>query len=237
VWFQNAALIWVPFVIVGLVLAWLLLKSVPVQARGVREQFDIFRNRDTWLMTYLYIITFGTFSGLAATFGLMIANLYGTKPFGEVGIDPLAYAFLGALIGSAARVAAGPIADRFGGAPITLLSTLGIAVGALFTAFQVDPTSVDQFPAFLWGMLAIFFFAGVGNASTFKQMPMLFERRQAGGVIGWTSAIAAYGPFIFGILLSFLAPMIFFILGAVFAFIGAVITWIYYARPGVAVKS
>ena len=86
-------------------------------------------------------------------------------------------------------------------------------------------------------MLAIFAFSGVGNASTFKQMPMLFERRQAGGVIGWTAAIAAYGPFIFGILLSFLAPMIFFLAGAVFAFIGAILTWIFYARPGVPVKS
>ena len=68
--------------------------------------------------------------------------------------------------------------------------------------------------ALLFGMLAIFFFAGVGNASTFKQMPMIFERRQAGGVIGWTSAIAAYGPFIFGMLLSFVAPPLFFALGA-----------------------
>ena len=61
-------------------------------------------------------------------------------------------------------------------------------------------------------MLAIFFFAGVGNASTFKQMPMIFERRQAGGVIGWTSSIAAYGPFIFGVLLAFTSPTLFFTL-------------------------
>lgn len=237
VWFQNAGYIWIPFVVVGVILAFALLKSVPVQARGVRDQLDIFSNRNTWVMTYLYVITFGTFSGLAATFGLLIANLYGSGKFGEQGIDPLAYAFLGALVGSVVRVITGPFADRFGGAPLTLLSTLGISGAALFSAFQTNPTSADQFPVFLAGMLAIFAFSGIGNASTFKQMPMLFERRQAGGVIGWTAAIAAYGPFIFGILLSFLAPMIFFLAGAVFAFIGAILTWIFYARPGVPVKS
>lgn len=237
VWFQNAGYIWIPFVVVGVILAFALLKSVPVQARGVRDQLDIFSNRNTWVMTYLYVITFGTFSGLAATFGLLIANLYGSGKFGEQGIDPLAYAFLGALVGSVVRVITGPFADRFGGAPLTLISTLGISGAALFSAFQTNPTSADQFPLFLAGMLAIFAFSGIGNASTFKQMPMLFERRQAGGVIGWTAAIAAYGPFIFGILLSFLAPMIFFLAGAFFAFIGAILTWIFYARPGVPVKS
>ncbi len=89
---------------------------------------------------------------------------------------------------------------------MTLVATLGISLASLYTLFQLSPTSADDFPQFLYGMLAIFFFAGVGNASTFKQMPMIFERRQAGGVIGWTSAIAAYGPFFFGVLLAFIAP-------------------------------
>jgi NNP family nitrate/nitrite transporter-like MFS transporter len=85
---------------------------------------------------------------------------------------------------------------------------------------------------FFWGMLAIFFFAGVGNASTFKQMPMIFEPRQAGGVIGWTAAIAAYGPFVFGVVLAVVAPMIFFIVWAVLAASGVWVAWYYYARPG-----
>ncbi len=232
VWFQNAAYVWVPFVVIGVVMAWFLLRSVPVQARGVREQMDIFRNKNTWLMTYLYVITFGTFSGLAAAFALLINSIYGTASFGEAGIDPLKYAFLGALVGSVARVLAGPIADRVGGGRMTLVATLGIALGSLYTSFQLSPTSADQFPQFLIGMLVIFFFAGVGNASTFKQMPMIFERRQAGGVIGWTSSIAAYGPFIFGMLLSFMAPTLFFALGVVFALGALGITWWYFVRPG-----
>lgn len=232
VWFQNAGYFWVPFVVVGVVLAWLLLRSVPVQARGVRDQLDIFSNKHTWIMTYLYVITFGTFSGLAAAFALLIGNLYGTSTFGDAGIDPVKYAFLGALVGSAARVLAGPVADRVGGGKLTVVSTLGIAIGSAFTAGQINPTSVDQFPMFLTGMLVIFFFAGVGNASTFKQMPMIFDRRQAGGVIGWTSAIAAYGPFIFGVMLASIAPSLFFIMGIVFGLIAAAIAWWFYARSG-----
>ena len=232
VWFQNAGYFWVPFVVVGVVLAWVLLKSVPVQARGVREQLDIFSNKHTWIMTYLYVITFGTFSGLAGSFALLINNLYGTSVFGDAGVDPVKFAFLGALVGSAARIIAGPFADRIGGGKITVVATIGIAVGSAFTAGQINPTSADQFPLFLTGMLVIFFFAGVGNASTFKQMPMIFDRRQAGGVIGWTSAIAAYGPFIFGVLLASIAPWLFFVMGIVFGLIAAAIAWWFYARAG-----
>lgn len=231
VWFQNAGYIWVPFVLVATVLAWVLLRSVPVQARGFRDQLDIFKNKHTWIMTYLYVITFGTFSGLAAGFGLLINNLYGTKVFGDAGIDPLKYAFLGALIGSLARVISGPVADRLGGGKLTVVSAFGIAAGSIYTSLQLSPTSADDFTKFLIGMLVIFFFAGVGNASTFKQMPMIFERRQAGGVIGWTSAIAAYGPFIFGVMLAFISPMLFFVLGAIFSAIAVVIAWWFYARP------
>ena len=115
---------------------------------------------------------------------------------------------------------------------MTVVATIGISASSLFTAFQLSPTSVDQFPLFLAGMLMIFLFAGIGNASTFKQMPMIFERRQAGGVIGWTSAIAAYGPFIFGMLLAVISPELFFLLGVAFAAAAAAVAWWFYARKG-----
>ena len=95
----------------------------------MKDQFDIFSNKHTWLMTVLYVITFGTFSGLAAQFGLLIKNLFGADAFGAAGVDAAKYVFWGALVGSAARIIAGPIADRVGGARVTLVATLGIAVG------------------------------------------------------------------------------------------------------------
>ncbi len=232
VWYQNAGYIWIPFVIIGVILAWTLLRSVPVKARGFKDQLDIFSNKNTWLMTVLYVLTFGTFSGLAAQFALLIKDNYGSAQFGAAGIDPVKYAFLGALVGSAARVIAGPFADKFGGAKLTLLAAVGITVSAVFVSTQLHPTSAGDFPGFLWGMLAIFFFTGVGNASTFKQMPMIFQPRQAGGVIGWTAAIAAFGPFIFGVLLAIVPAASFFVGLATFGVIGAVITFWFYARPG-----
>ena len=237
VWYQNAGYIWVPFIVVGVILAWTLLRSVPVQARGLKDQMDIFSNKHTWLMTVLYVITFGTFSGLAAQFGLLIKNLFGADVFGAAGLDAAKYVFWGALIGSAARIVAGPIADRVGGAKVTLVATVGIAAAAAYTATTVSPESSDDFSKFFWGMIIIFFFTGVGNASTFKQMPMIFQPRQAGGVIGWTAAIAAYGPFIFGVLLAAVAPGAFFAGLAVFALIGTAITWHFYAKPGAEMPS
>ena len=86
-------------------------------------------------------------------------------------------------------------------------------------------------------MLGVFFFSGVGNASTFKQMPMIFEPRQAGGIIGWTAAMASFGPFIFGMLIgwSFAAtgsPNAFFYGAALFYLFNIGINWWYYARKG-----
>jgi NNP family nitrate/nitrite transporter-like MFS transporter len=237
VWYQNAAWIWVPFVLVATVLAWSLLRSVPVQARGLRQQTDIFSNKHTWIMTLMYIITFGTFSGLAASFGLLIKQLYGSAAFGAEGVSPAQYAFYGALVGSAARVLAGPVADRVGGARVTLVAALGIAASAAYTSFQLSPTSAADFSKFFWGMIAIFFFTGVGNASTFKQMPMIFPPRQAGGVIGWTAAIAAFGPFVFGLMFATGYTQALYWLGVVVSLIGAAMCWHFYARPGAEMPS
>ncbi len=252
VWYQNAAFIWIPIVILGAILAWTMLKSVPVKA-NIRQQFDIFKNQDTWWMTLLYIMTFGTFSGLAAQFGLLMNNLYGagneaivsgTGAAAEVLVEgynlPVAsaFVFLGPLIGAGARVAFSPLTDRWGGAVWTLISGVGLVASIAFTMSALVPDTSSAatldagFDRFLWGMLAIFLFSGIGNASTFKQMPMIFERRQAGGVIGWTAAIAAFGPFMFGIGLAFVGVFTFYAIGLAWCVMCIGITWWRYARPG-----
>lgn len=235
VWLQNAAAWMVPLVVVFGVSAWLFLKSVPIKA-NFAQQFDIFRSRHTWSMTSLYIMTFGCFSGLAGTFPLLIKQIYGGFPGAP---DPLAWAFWGPFVGSLSRVMAGPLSDRFGGAKVTHWAGLGMLVCAAWVATLTQPTGLDSFPMFVAGMLALFFFAGVGNASTFKQMPMLFDPRQAGGVIGFTAAIAAYGPFLFGVLFawafaSFKAATPVFYGLAVFFALNVVINWAMYARRGAA---
>ncbi|MBL9046812.1 MAG: NarK/NasA family nitrate transporter [Tabrizicola sp.] len=239
VFLQNAPLVMIPFVLVFGITAWLLLKSIPVRA-NFKQQFDIFGSGHTWSMTSLYIMTFGAFSGLSATFPLLIKNIYGGF---EGAPDPLTYAFYGPLVGSIARVLAGPLADRLGGARVTHWAGIGMLVCAILVTLNTAPTSLDSFPMFVWAMLGLFAFAGVGNASTFKQMPMLFEPRQAGGVIGFTAAIAAYGPFLFGMLFAWAfamadetsaamgAALVFYGLAAFFAF-NVALNWWFYARRG-----
>ena len=252
VWYQNAAFFYIPFIIIGAILAWTMLKSVPVKA-NIRQQFDIFRTPDTWWMTLLYVMTFGTFSGLSAQFGLLMTNLYGTgnslivKGTGATAQmlvagysvpDAAKYVFLGPLVGAGARVLFSPLTDRMGGARWTVVSGLGLVGSIIYTIGALVPDTSSAaalqsgFSRFLWGMLAIFLFAGIGNASTFKQMPMIFERRQAGGVIGWTAAIAAFGPFLFGVGLTLMSPTTFYWIGVAFALMCIVITWMRYARPG-----
>ena len=235
IWLQNATAVWIPIVAVLSVASWFLLRSVPVRA-NVREQMDIFRNPHTWWMTSLYMMTFGSFSGLAAAFPLLIREVYGAF---EAAPDPLKFAFLGPLVGSVARVMAGPVSDRVGGGKVTHVAGIGMLGSTVGLLFFLRPDSLDEFPMFVGMMLALFFFAGVGNASTFKQMPMIFPPRQAGGVIGWTAAIAAYGPFLFSSVIGVViattgSPVGFFIGIAVFFALNIAINWWFYARKGAA---
>ncbi|MFZ0323350.1 MAG: MFS transporter, partial [Actinomycetes bacterium] len=259
VWYQNAALIYMPFVVIAAILAWTMLRSVPIKA-NIRQQFDIFGNQDTWWMTMLYVMTFGTFAGLSAQFGLLIKNLYGagntdivaTLSDGTTQLllqgytvpDPIKFVFWGPLIGAASRIFFSFFTDKTGGAPWTLTSGIGLLGSVIFTATHLTVSVADgpaavqsDFQAFFWGMMAIFLFAGMGNASTFKQMPMIFPPRQAGGVIGWTAAIAAFGPFFFGVGLTLMSPVAFYMIGVGFILVCIAITWFRYARPGAPKKS
>lgn len=233
IYLQNASFVWLPFVLIGAIMAWFGLRSVPVQA-SFKEQLDIFNDKHTWLMTSLYVMTFGTFSGLSASFPLLIKQLY--VPF-DSSLDPLKFAFLGPLVGASVRVVFGPIADKVGGAKVTLVSGIGLLACAIAIAPYTNPNSMESWNGFLYLMLGLFFFSGIGNASTFKQIPMIFPPRQAGGVIGWTSAIAAYGPFIISVLLLTImgegknASPFFLGLAGFFA-LNIVLNWWFYARKG-----
>lgn len=237
IWLQNAAFWVVPFLVVLTFVSWIWLRSVPVKA-SFREQLDIFKNKHTWYCTLTYIMTFGAFSGLAAVFPLMIRMVYGHF---EDAPDPLAYAFYGPLIGSALRVAWGPLTDKFGGAIWTQLCGIGLVICCALLIFGglLQPESLDAFPWFVAVMLAMFFFTGIGNAATFRQFPVIFSHspRQAAGVIGFTAAIAAYGPFVFSLLMggsnSMFGSFIPFFTG-LFAYcaIATGVNWWFYARKG-----
>ena len=247
--------------VIAAVLAAIFLKSVPIKA-NFRQQIDIFSNKHTWMMTLIYLLTFGCFSGLAGTFALMLNNMVPHVPtIGWLGGTTIA--FLGAFIGSLSRIAWGPLCDRFGGGIWTLLSAIGIGISCVIVIIALRGTELltevpegqvakcaVPLPMFLTGMFLLFFFAGVGNASTFKQMPMIFEPRQAGGVIGWTAAIAAFGPFIFSFSINMLTgagtgaaqgnfgqkivPV--FVAVLILAIACAIIDWWYYTRKNAEAK-
>ena len=237
VWVHNVAVFFIPWTIVAAILAFTLLKDVPVKA-NIRQQIDIFSNPDTWYMTLMYVATFGLFSGFAAQFGLLIKNTYGPSSELAATFDksllPLGatYAFLGPLIGSVIRMCWGPLCDKFGGAIWTFVSLIGMGATLAATTFFLHPTDPAQFPGFLWAMLAMFFFSGLGNAGTFKQMPMIMPKRQAGGAIGFTAAIASLGPFIVGVAIASLGATTWYWLSVAYCALCAVICWIRYARPG-----
>jgi NNP family nitrate/nitrite transporter-like MFS transporter len=237
IYLQSAAFWYVPLLIVLAIASWYLIKSIPVKA-SFKEQLDIFSDKHTWFCTITYIMTFGGFSGLAAIFPLMIKTVYGDFANAP---DPLKYAFLGPLIGAGSRVLFGFIADKVGGAILTTLTGIGLIIGcvAMVQMGLLTPTSVDQFPAFLYLMLFLFFITGMGNAATFRQYPIIFGHnpRQAAGVIGFTAAIAAFGPFIFATSVSAFLTNTgnangFFYSIAAFFVVATVINWWYYNRKG-----
>ncbi|MBN9328397.1 MAG: MFS transporter [Cellulomonas sp. 73-145] len=234
----NAAIVLVPWTVLASILAFWLLKDVPIKA-NFRQQIDIFGNRNTWVLTAVYIMTFGAFSGFAAQLALIINNTFGKdSPFATGGhyatsTLPLGgtFAFLAPLIGSLVRAMWGPLCDRFGGAIWTFVGGVGMVISAAVAAVYLSPRSPHDFWPFLFAMLVMFFFTGIANAGTFKQMPMILPPRQAGGVIGWTAAIASFGPFFVGVSLTAVTPKSFFIGATVYFAICTVLVWVNYARP------
>ncbi|WIM68620.1 MFS transporter [Corynebacterium breve] len=237
IWLQNAAGVLIPFVIVFAIIAFFVLKDVPVKA-NFRQQIDIFGNVNTWVMTVIYVAGFGGFAGFSAQLALLITNNFGAKSelatqFAASELPVAAkIAFWFPLIGAATRALWGPMCDKFGGAIWTFIGLIGMAVFTGAAALFLNPDSPSDFTWFWTLMLIMSFFAGLVNAGSFKQMPMILPKRQAGGVIGWTGAMGSFGPFIAGVLLSMIAPATFFWGCVVFFAIAAVLCWVFYTRPG-----
>lgn len=171
---------------------------------NLRGQFGIFREKHNWVMTWLYTMTFGSFIGYSAAFPKLIQDVFGYLPNGEVNPNapnPFAYAWLGPLVGSLIRPVGGWLSDKLGGARVTQWGTAVMIGSALGVAWFVKAAGAAAQPEtyffpFLGLFLLLFVATGIGNGSTFRMIPIIFKKEQAGPVLGWTSAIAAYGAFI-----------------------------------------
>lgn len=204
---QNAAYIWLIPTLIMAVLVLFGMKNHP--ARGdFMEQMQIVKLKHTWVQTILYTFTFGTFSGFVASTPLLIREVFYGLPNAP---DPLAYAWIGPLVGALIRPLGGIFSDKFGGSNMTMLVFAIMASSAIGLTFLTAPTSSEQFTLFFIVLLGIFLGAGIGNASVFKQIVMIFEPKQASPVLGFTAAMAV-------LLLGFFVPILF---GRSFAMTGS----------------
>ncbi len=237
-----------PLVIAGTVFG---LKLFPGEVKKpLRRQYAIFKNKHTWVMTIIYTMTFGSFIGYSAAFPLSIKVIFGfihDAGGAEIGLNPnapnaFAYAWLGPLIGSLIRPVGGWISDmKIGGAKVTQLVTVVMIASALgvshfmYKAYH-SQTPEEFFMPFLVLFLILFAATGVGNGSTFRSMGVMFDKEQAGPVLGWTSAVAAYGAFsipkVFGEQINAGTPEIALYGFAVFYTVCLVLNWWFYARKG-----
>ncbi len=197
-WPQNAAYVWLIPTLVVSALVFLGMKNHPARGAFV-EQMQIVKLKHTWVTTILYTMTFGTFAGFAASTPSLIKEVFGKLADAP---DPLAYAWIGPLVGALVRPVGGMLSDKFGGANMTMIVGAILISSTVGLTFFTAPESSADFAIFFTVLLGIFLGAGIGNASVFKQIVMIFEPKQASPVLGFTAAMAV-------LLFGFFVPLIF----------------------------
>lgn len=225
---------------------WFLTPASPKER--VRTQAVIFTKKHTYIMTWLYIMCFGSFIGYSGAFPKLITDLFGyiKDENGEEITNPnapnvFAFAWMGAAVGSLIRPFGGSLSDKFGGAKVTFVATIVCTAAAMGQAVVVKQTRElekpeENFAIFLFLFLVLFVCTGTMNGSTFRTIGVLFEPEIAGPVLGWSSAIASYGAFIipamFGVAIAADKPeTTFWCLSAYYVSCAFLNFW-YYVRPG-----
>jgi len=251
IWLQNAGFIWVPFVVACVVAAWFGMNDIASARASFREQSIVFKRKHNWIMCWLYLGTFGSFIGYSAGLPLLVKAQF-------PGVDPVKYAFLGPLVGALVRPVGGWLSDKLGGAKVTFWNFMAMAIAAGGVMFFLPRDGgAGSFPGFLSMFLLLFLTSGIGNGSTFRMIPVMFltfhERLRAGGggealaqarkdaakesaaVIGFSSAVAAYGAFFipraFGISMKATGSPAGAFIGFIAVYVTCIaITWWFYAR-------
>ena len=185
-WLQNAALIWIPLILLSIVTSWFFMNNLNVAKASLSEQLPILKSKHNWTMSWLYLGTFGSFIGYSAGFPLLIKSQF-------PGVNPLQYAFLGPLVGSLIRPVGGWLADKMGGAKVTLWNFLAMSLalsGVIY--FVIHKANPGAFAGFFTMFLILFFCAGIGNGSTFRMIPIIFRTQKLRGLKGAKEGSAAY---------------------------------------------
>jgi NNP family nitrate/nitrite transporter-like MFS transporter len=210
-WLQNAGLIWVPFIAIFALAAWFGMHDLATARSSFSDQIGTLKSKHNWIMCWLYLGTFGSFIGYSAGFPLLIKSQFPQ-------INALTYAWLGPLMGALIRPLGGWLSDRLGGAKVTFWNFIAMAAGVIgVLAFLPHDGQGGNFYGFLAMFMLLFLTAGIGNGSTFRMIPVIFlnkrqrevagrgrqaeeqaiteANREAATVLGFASAIGAYGGF------------------------------------------
>ncbi|MEP1206221.1 MAG: antiporter [Rhizobiaceae bacterium] len=235
-----------------------LLKMIPgAVGQNLTRQYKIFGNKHTWAMTIIYTMTFGSFIGYSAALALTIKVVFGFQHLLVDGVmthstpnpdgpSALMYAWMGPFIGALIRPIGGMMSDKLGGARVTQWISIVMVASALGVAYYVQAayasaTPQDYFWPFLGLFLILFAATGIGNGSTFRTIAVAFDKEQAGPVLGWTAAVAAYGAFIipkvFGEQMNAGTPEHALYGFAIFYAVCIAINWWFYLRPNAYIKN
>jgi len=225
---------------------------------GVAKQFLIFRDKHTWALTALYIVTFGSFIGFSMALPLSITVIFGISHVPDAnGVlqhtlknpnapSAFTYAWIGPFVGAAIRPIGGWISDKVGGSIVTQVISVvmvgaSVAVGYVMQQAYQSAAPEQYFTTFMLLFVLLFAASGIGNGSTFRTIGVIFDRQQAGPVLGWTSAIAAYGafvaPIVIGNQIKAGTPQVAMYGFAVFYALCLVLNWWFYLRKDAYVKN
>ena len=225
---------------------------------NIAAQFSIFKNKHTWAMTMLYIVTFGSFIGFSMALPLSITVIFGISHVPDAsGVlqhtlknpnapSALTYAWIGPFVGALVRPIGGWLSDKTGGSIVTqcISAVMVFASGAvgyvMWLAYQ-SATPEQYFLMFMLLFVLLFTASGIGNGSTFRSIAVIFDRQQAGPVLGWTSAVAAYGAFIAPVVIGQQikagSPEVAMYGFAVFYALCLLLNWWFYLRAGAEIRN
>jgi MFS transporter, NNP family, nitrate/nitrite transporter len=225
---------------------------------NIAKQFAIFSNKHTWSLTLLYIVTFGSFIGFSMALPLSITVIFGISHVPDAaGVmqhtlknpnapSALTYAWIGPFVGALIRPVGGWISDKVGGSIVTqIISAVMVfasaAVGYVMLLAYGSATPEQYFMPFMLLFVLLFAASGIGNGSTFRTIGVIFDRQQAGPVLGWTSAVAAYGAFIapvvIGAQIKAGTPQNAMYGFAIFYALCLILNWWFYLRAGSEIKN
>src|SRR5689334_24993694 len=248
VFLPNAGLMWMVPLVIAVLGATFFMNNLTSAKSSFKDQIAITKNKHTWIMSFIYIGTFGSFIGYSAAFPLLIKTQFPSIT--------IAIAFLGPLVGSLSRPFGGLLADKVGGAIVTFWNFIAMAAATVGVLYFVG---VKDFAGFLVMFLTLFATTGIGNGSTYRMIPSIFREEnlhkargkgeaaraealkaasiESGAAVGFIGAIGAVGGFLiplgFGKSIAMTGgPQLALMIYLAFYAICLATTWWFYLRKG-----